>query len=680
MSSDIERVNTDNEYIESSVVEEFRGSWIATSFNIDWPSRSGLSIDNQKQEYISRVDELKAIGMNSVVFQIRPMGDAFYPSNYAPWSKYITGTLGSYPGYDPLSFALDYVHGKNMEFHGWFNPFRISTDPSFNKTDYINKLPVNSLLKSHPEWIVNYEGYHWLNLAIPEVRSYVIDIIMEVVTKYNIDGVHLDDYYYPYPRNNVEFPDQKEFELYGVGYSSKADWRRDNVNKFISEVSYKIRNTKWSVKFGVSPFGIWKNGVSEGGSDTNGLSSYDVLYCDSIKWVNMEWIDYIVPQIYWNIGFGPAAYEKLIQWWAGKVQGKNVHLYIGEAAYKVGNGSTYDEAWDNPEEMPNHIKLSRTYPSIKGNCFFSTKDILENPLGLKDRLSTDLYSQIANVPYMSWKEIASPFTVKYQAHVQNIGWQNEVFNWMLAGTVGQSLRLEGIKIRLENAPEGISIKYRAHVQDIGWQNWVYDGAMAGTEGKSLRLETLQIILEGADSNKYSVQYQAHVQDIGWQNVVRDGAVAGTTGQSRRLEAIRIRIIRKVSVEYQAYVQDTGWQNWVKDGAVAGTEGKSLRLETIKIKLENAPEGLNIKYRAHVQDIGWQEWVYNGAVAGTEGKSLRLEALQIILEGTNADKYSIEYQAHVQDIGWQSWVRDGEVAGTAGQSRRLEAIRIQVVVK
>lgn len=663
-----------------SPVEEFRGSWIATSFNIDWPSKSGLSMDNQKQEYKNIIDKLKAVGMNSVILQIKPMGDAFYPSNYAPWSKYISGTLGINPGYDPLSFALDYVHQNNMEFHAWFNPFRISTDASFNKNNYINMLPTGSSLKSHPEWIVIYEGSYWLNLARPEVRNYVIDTIIEVVINYDIDGVQLDDYFYPYPKNNVDFPDQQEFKIYGSGYNSKADWRRDNVNKFILELSSKIRSVKFDIKFGVSPFGIWKNGISNGGADTNGLSSYFDLYCDSIKWIAMEWIDYIIPQIYWNIGYESAAYEKLLQWWATKVIGKDVHLYIGQAAYKVGNGSTYGAAWNNAQEIPNQINLNRNYTSVKGSSFFSTKDILANPLGLMNKLSTNLYSQEANIPYMLWKQI-SPFTVKYQAYIQNIGIQNEVSNWMIAGTMDQSLRLENIKIKLENAPVGLSVKYKAYVQNIGWQSFVYNGAMAGTQGQSLRLEALQIMLEGTDADKYSVEYQAYIQNIGWQNHVLDGAVAGTTGQSKRIEAIRIRIVeRKVSVVYQGYVQKIGWQNWVKDGEVSGTQGQSLRLEGIRIKLENSPIGLNIKYRAHVQSIGWQSFVYNGALAGTQGKGLRLEALQIMLQGTDADKFSVEYQAHVQDIGWQIWMKDGDVAGTTGQSKRIEAIRIKIARK
>lgn len=277
--------------------------------------------------------------------------------------------------------------------------------------------------------------------------------------------------------------------------------------------------------------------------NTNGLSSYYDLYCDSIKWVTMEWIDYIIPQIYWNIGYGPAAYEKLLEWWSTKVKGKNVHLYIGQAAYKVGNGSTYGAAWNNPYEIPNQIKLNRNYASTKGSCFFSTKDILSNPLGLMNQLSTNLYSQLANIPYMPWKE-TSPFTVKYQAHVQHFSWQNEVYNWMIAGTMEQSLRLEGIRINLKNAPTGLIVKYRAHVQHIGWQNWVYNGSMAGTEGKSLRLEALQIMLVGTDAYKYSVEYQAYVQDIGWQPWVKDSEVAGTTGLYKRMESMRIRIALK----------------------------------------------------------------------------------------------------------------------------------------
>ncbi|WP_207752984.1 Ig-like domain-containing protein [Clostridium yunnanense] len=275
-------------------------------------------------------------------------------------------------------------------------------------------------------------------------------------------------------------------------------------------------------------------------------------------------------------------------------------------------------------------------------------------------------------------------SVAYQGHVQNIGWQDYVRDGALSGTEGRSLRVEGFKIKLENAPAGLKIKYKTHVQNIGWQDWVYDGAMAGTQGRSLRVEALQIALEGTDADKYSVVYQAHVENEGWQNWVQDGQVSGSFGKSQRIEALRIKIVEKSSVSpsvlYQGHVQNIGWQDYVKNGDLSGTQGKSLRIEGFKIKLENAPAGLRVKYKAHVQNIGWQDWVYDGALAGTQGKSLRVEALQIALEGADADKYTIKYQAHVQNVGWQNWVQDGQITGTFGKSQRIEALRIIITKK
>jgi len=276
--------------------------------------------------------------------------------------------------------------------------------------------------------------------------------------------------------------------------------------------------------------------------------------------------------------------------------------------------------------------------------------------------------------------VVKPPSVSYQGHVQNIGWQPLVKDGALAGTEGQSLRVEGFKIKLQDTPAGLKIKYRTHVQNIGWQNWVYDGALGGTEGKALRVEALQIVLEGTDAEKYTVQYQAHVQSVGWQPWATDGEVAGTSGKSLRIEAIRIKIAKIPTVSYQGHVQNIGWQPWVINGALAGTEGQALRVEAFKLKIYNAPAGLNIKYRTHVQNIGWQDWVYNGAMAGTQGLAFRIEAMQIVLEGTNADKYSVQYQAHVQSVGWQPWVSDGQTAGTSGKSLRVEALRIRIIPK
>lgn len=269
--------------------------------------------------------------------------------------------------------------------------------------------------------------------------------------------------------------------------------------------------------------------------------------------------------------------------------------------------------------------------------------------------------------------------VSYEGHVQNIGWQNFVSNGSLCGTTGEGLRMEALKMRLDNMPSGMHINYAAHVQSVGWQGWVSDGTLAGTTGRGLRIEALQIKLSGTDSDKYSVEYQAHVQNIGWQNWVYDGQTAGTTGQALRIEAIRVKIVPKIpSVTYQSHVQNIGWQDPVTQGDVSGTTGRGLHMEALKVNLDNAPAGLTIAYKAHVQNIGWQDWNSDGMIAGTTGQGLQMEALQIKLQGTNADLYSVQYRTHVQNIGWQDWVGDGAMAVTTGRGLSIEGIQIRIV--
>ena len=274
---------------------------------------------------------------------------------------------------------------------------------------------------------------------------------------------------------------------------------------------------------------------------------------------------------------------------------------------------------------------------------------------------------------------ANQVGVKYVSHVQDYGWQNWVSDGATSGTTGKGKRVEGIKIKLENAPSNAKITYQAHVQDIGWQGWKSNGELAGTTEKSKRVEAIKIKLE--NTSDYTLQYRVHVQDIGWQDWKSDGEVAGTTGIGKRIEAIQIRILKKssdIGVTYVSHVQDYGWQSWVADGATSGTSGKSKRVEAIKIKLENAPANAKITYQAHVQDIGWQAWKSNGDLAGTIGNSKRVEALKIKLE--NISNYTIQYRVHVQDIGWQGWKSDGELAGTTGKGKRIEAIQIRILEK
>ncbi|MFW5649275.1 MAG: family 10 glycosylhydrolase [Candidatus Alkaliphilus sp. MAG34] len=380
-----------DEKIESPI-KEFRAAWISTVYNLDWPSKKGLSLTQQKQEFTYLLDKLKKAGLNSVIVQIKPGADSFYPSEYAPWSEYLTGVQGQNPGYNPLTFMIEETHKRGLEFHAWFNPYRISVK------DNMEELAKEHPARKNPDWVVNYGNKLYYNPGIPEVRQFVIDSILEVVKNYNIDGVHLDDYFYPYPEKGIDFPDD---ELYRVSKrfdkETKGQWRRNNINDFIKDLYRSIKKEKANVKFGVSPFGIWRNKSDDpkGSNTQGGITSYDSLYADTKYWVENGWLDYIAPQIYWYFGYDKADYEELVDWWADVVKGHKPHLYIGHAAYKVEAGNT---PWGNPLEIINQVKYNRTIPQVKGSIFFRAKSITDNPLGLADKLKNDIYKEKAETP------------------------------------------------------------------------------------------------------------------------------------------------------------------------------------------------------------------------------------------------------------------------------------------
>lgn len=361
--------------------QQFRAVWIATVQNIDWPSRPGLSASVQQQEFTYLLDEAQAMHMHGVVVQVRPSGDAFYPSRYAPWSQYLTGTQGKDPGYDPLAFMIQETHKRGIEFHAWFNPFRVSMQ------NQLDQLASNNPARVHPDWVVSYGNQLYYNPGIPAARAFLVASILEVVKNYNIDAVHFDDYFYPYPITHQDFPDDATYHQYGATFSNKGDWRRANINSFIHDLTVSIKAARPRVQFGISPFGVWRNKSTDpSGSDTTALSDYDDLYADTRTWIKQHWLDYIAPQLYWNIGFAPAAYEKLVPWWAHEVDGTHVRLYIGQAAYKV-NHST--PAWAKPDEIPNQLALNRCYSEVKGSIFYNMKSLLANPLGLQDFLKKE---------------------------------------------------------------------------------------------------------------------------------------------------------------------------------------------------------------------------------------------------------------------------------------------------
>ncbi|MCM3290860.1 family 10 glycosylhydrolase [Paenibacillus sp. MER 180] len=395
---------------------QLRAAWIASVVNIDWPREGVVTEREQKQDFVNLLNELETAGMNAIVMQIKPTADAFYPSKYAPWSEWLTGVQGKDPGYNPLQFMIDEAHKRNMEFHAWFNPYRVSMQPD------INKLVPNHPARLHPDWVVSYGGKLYFNPGVPEAKQFVMDSIMEVVNNYDIDAVHFDDYFYPYKVDGVEFPDRATYQQYGAGFSDITDWRRNNVNTFIEELSKEMKQAKPYMKFGISPFGVWRNKVTDPtGSDTTaGVQNYDDLYADTRLWIQKGWIDYITPQIYWYFGFTPAAFEKLVDWWVKETEGTHTQLYIGHADYKVNDPNT--PAWLNPDELPNQLKYLLNFDTVKGSMHFSTVDILNNPLGLKDRLSGDSYRYKALVPEMPWLPANTPSAPKLTtAHVTDKG-------------------------------------------------------------------------------------------------------------------------------------------------------------------------------------------------------------------------------------------------------------------
>lgn len=359
------------------------GAWISTVSNLDWPStKSYGKVDQQKQEFISLLDKLQAMDINALFVQVRPAGDALYPSDLVPWSRYLTGTQGKDPGYDPLEFMIEEAHKRGMQFHAWFNPFRASMDTV--KT----KLAANHVAIEHPDWIVTANNQLIINPGIPEARQHIIDTVMEVVNKYNIDGVHLDDYFYP---SGGTFNDGSTYKTYNTSGLSQADWRRDNVNQFVQQLGQSIHASKPSVEFGISPFGVWRNKATDvTGSDTKaGVTAYDSMYADVRTWIQNKWIDYVAPQIYWSMSFKIAQYDKLVDWWAGEVAGTGVDLYIGQAPYKLG---TTEAGWQSSQEIINQLKYNEKYADIKGTIFFRATHLINNPLGLIPAL-TAFYQQ-----------------------------------------------------------------------------------------------------------------------------------------------------------------------------------------------------------------------------------------------------------------------------------------------
>jgi uncharacterized lipoprotein YddW (UPF0748 family) len=380
---------------------EFRGVWMATVENIDWPVNQTMPAEKQKQQLANMLDAHEQTGVNAVMFQVRPAADAFYAKSREPWSRWLTGKQGQAPNpvYDPLEFALTEAHKRGMELHAWFNPYRATTDARYNL------LSPNHITNIKPEWFFIYGGLKLFNPGLPEVREYIVKVILDVVDNYDIDGVHMDDYFYPYAIAGQRIKDDAAYQKYGADFSNISDWRRDNVNKLIKMLTDSVHKHNPRIKFGISPFGVWANSShNPEGSVTKGLETYYEQYADSRKWIKEGWLDYINPQLYRPIGDRLIDFEKTLSWWSDNTY--NRHLYLGHAAYRINEHKL--PAYDDPNEMPNEIKLLRKNPRAQGSVYFSSKSLLNNPLGFTDSLKNNYYKYPSLPPVMLWLDSIAP--------------------------------------------------------------------------------------------------------------------------------------------------------------------------------------------------------------------------------------------------------------------------------
>ncbi len=366
--------------VEADPVQEndFRGLWVATVLNIDYPSKPTTDVEILKEEAIKILDDAKNLGMGAVFLQVRPSGDALYNSEYYPWSKYLTGKQGQAPAndFDPLMFWTMEAHKRGIELHAWINPYRVTKKTVSEAKHDFASLDIKNPAVTNPGWVVKHsDGNLYLNPGLPEVREYIINSVVEIMDNYDVDGIHMDDYFYP----GNSFADYDTYKKYGEGFQNIEDWRRENVNILVKELYETIKAHTKSTKFGISPFGIWANSKSNSlGSDTNGGQSYYEHYADTRKWVKEGILDYIAPQLYWNIGFKIADYEKLAYWWADAVKDTGVDLYVGQAAYRVQKDDP-KSPWYVETEMEKQFNLNAGLHEIKGSILYNYSSLAKMP-------------------------------------------------------------------------------------------------------------------------------------------------------------------------------------------------------------------------------------------------------------------------------------------------------------
>ncbi len=389
-------------FLQAQPKYEFRGVWVASVNNIDWPKSGDTNPESQKADYIRLLDMHQKNGMNAMIVQIRPAADAFYPSTYEPWSQWLTGVQGQPPSpyYDPLQFMIEETHKRGMEFHAWLNPYRAVHNLGSSS------VAANHISRIHPEWFLNYGDKKYFDPGNKEAQKFVVDVVRDIVKRYDVDAIHMDDYFYPYRIPGKEFPDAASYARSGSKLS-KDDWRRSNTDSIIQAISIAIKQEKKLVRFGISPFSVWRNKDKDPvrGSDTRaGQTNYDDLYADILLWLKKGWIDYVTPQLYFTIGHSKVDYAKMVDWWSRNSFGK--HIYISHGIYKV---EEKEAGWNNPNELPNQIKQLRRYPNVQGSIYYSSRLFDKNPNGWNDSLKDNYYRYPALLPPMRWIDNEKPW-------------------------------------------------------------------------------------------------------------------------------------------------------------------------------------------------------------------------------------------------------------------------------
>ena len=379
---------------------EFRGAWIQA---VNGQFR-GIPTEKLKQTLIDKLNSLQGAGINAIIFQVRPEADALYASQLEPWSRFLTGVQGQAPSpyWDPMQFMIDECHKRGMEFHAWINPYRV-------KTSLKSELSANHLYNIHPEWFVTYNNQLFFDPALPESRRHICMVVADIVSRYDVDAIHMDDYFYPYPAKGMDFPDDASFARYGGGFTNRADWRRSNVNILIQKIHETIRGLKPWVKFGISPFGIYRNEKNDPlGSKTNGLQNYDDLYADVLLWARNGWVDYNIPQIYWQIGHPAADYETLVKWWAKNTE--NRPLFIGQSVMNTIQNA--DPKNPSMNQLPRKMALERAYQTIGGSCQWPASAVVENAGKYRDALVQEYHKYPALVPVFDFMDDKAPGKVR----------------------------------------------------------------------------------------------------------------------------------------------------------------------------------------------------------------------------------------------------------------------------